>query len=490
MRRNGFDVQRWVSILLLLAAVAFLFIELVAYSRERTRLPDQLTVADIPVGEATPSEAMERLLQAYSTPIELSYDDATMQLLPSNVGFRLDTDVMIAAAERERSETPFWQGFWDFLWNRPGDPVSVPLQAEYSNTQLESYLIDLAVRYDQPPIPPEPIPGTTRFSSGEPGRVLDVARAQSVVASALMSARNRSANLPVVNSNAPKASLENLEILLKQNIEVASFDGLVDLYLRDLRTGGTIHFAVLDGQDLATNPDISFSAASIIKISIMTTFFRYQEQPLDPEAERWVREMITESGNDPSDWLMQRIDEVRGPLIVSETMQELGLENTFIGGYYYPQAPLLQTYRTEANSRVDIDTGPDRYTQTTPSDMGTLLGDVYACANGGGGALIAAFPDDITPEECRVMLDLLSENVLGSLLKGGVPDGTRVAHKHGWRSSPLDMIGDAGIVFTPGGDYILSVFIWDDQEMVWEPISRLIADLSKAAYNYFNPPGG
>ena len=490
MRRNGLDVQRWVSILLLLAAVAFLFIELVAYSRERTRLPDQLTVADIPVGEATPSEAMERLLQAYSTPIELSYDDATMQLLPSNVGFRLDTDVMIAAAERERSETPFWQGFWDFLWNRPGDPVSVPLQAEYSNTQLESYLIDLAVRYDQPPIPPEPIPGTTRFSSGEPGRVLDVARAQSVVASALMSARNRSANLPVVNSNAPKASLENLEILLKQNIEVAGFDGLVDLYLRDLRTGGTIHFAVLDGQELATNPDISFSAASIIKISIMTTFFRYQEQPLDPEAERWVREMITESGNDPSDWLMQRIDEVRGPLIVSETMQELGLENTFIGGYYYPQAPLLQSYRTEANSRVDIDTGPDRYTQTTPSDMGTLLGDVYACANGGGGALIAAFPDDITPEECRVMLDLLSENVLGSLLKGGVPDGTRVAHKHGWRSSPLDMIGDAGIVFTPGGDYILSVFIWDDQEMVWEPISRLIADLSKAAYNYFNPPGG
>ena len=490
MRRNGLDVQRWVSILLLLAAVAFLFIELVAYSRERTRLPDQLTVADIPVGEATPSEAMERLLQAYSTPIELSYDDATMQLLPSNVGFRLDTDVMIAAAERERSETPFWQGFWDFLWNRPGDPVSVPLQAEYSNTQLESYLIDLAVRYDQPPIPPEPIPGTTRFSSGEPGRVLDVARAQSVVASALMSARNRSANLPVVNSNAPKASLENLEILLKQNIEVAGFDGLVDLYLRDLRTGGTIHFAVLDGQELATNPDISFSAASIIKISIMTTFFRYQEQPLDPEAERWVREMITESGNDPSDWLMQRIDEVRGPLIVSETMQELGLENTFIGGYYYPQAPLLQSYRTEANSRVDIDTGPDRYTQTTPSDMGTLLGDVYACANGGGGALIAAFPDDITPDECRVMLDLLSENVLGSLLKGGVPDGTRVAHKHGWRSSPLDMIGDAGIVFTPGGDYILSVFIWDDQEMVWEPISRLIADLSKAAYNYFNPPGG
>lgn len=490
MRRNGFDVQRWVSIILLLVAAAVFFIELVSYSRERARLPDQLTVAGIPVGDLTPSQAMEHLLQAYSTPIQLTYDDASMQLLPSNVGFRLDTDVMIAAAERERTETPFWEGFWDFVWNRPGDPASVPLQAEYSNSQLEVYLQDVAARYDQPPIPPEPIPGTTRFTSGQTGRVLDIARAENVIGSVLRSPADRNANLPVVNSNAPKASLDNLEILLKQNIGVTDFDGLVDLYLHDLRTGGTIHFAVLDGEELSTDPDIAFSAASIIKISIMTAFYRYEDEPLDPEAERWVVEMITESGNDPSDWLMQRIDEIRGPLVVSETMQELGLDNTFIGGYYYPQAPLLQTYRTEANSRVDIDTNPDRYTQTTPSEMGTLLGDIYACAKSGGGALMAAYPDDITPDECRTMLDLLSENVLGSLLKGGVPDGTRVAHKHGWRSSPLDMIGDAGIVFSPGGDYIISLFIWDDQEMVWEPTSHLIADLSKAVYNYFNPPIG
>jgi hypothetical protein len=86
------------------------------------------------------------------------------------------------------------------------------------------------------------------------------------------------------------------------------------------------------------------------------------------------------------------------------------------------------------------------------------------------------------------MLDLLSTNVLGTLIKGGVPEGTRVAHKHGWRSSPLDMIGDAGIVFTPGGDYALSIFLWNEQEMIWEPTSRLVADLSRAAYNYFNPP--
>ncbi len=163
------------------------------------------------------------------------------------------------------------------------------------------------------------------------------------------------------------------------------------------------------------------------------------------------------------------------------------MESTYISGYYYPGAPLLQIFRTPANQRTDINTSPDPYTQTTPSEIGMLLSDIYACANGGG-TLRAVFPDEILPQECSQMLELLSENVLGALLKAGVPDGTRIAHKHGWRSSPLDMIGDTGIVFSPGGDYVISVFLWNDVEMVWDPTSELVADLSRAAYNFFNPP--
>jgi hypothetical protein len=186
---------------------------------------------------------------------------------------------------------------------------------------------------------------------------------------------------------------------------------------------------------------------------------------------------------------MQQIEtyDVAGPIRVTETIQELGFENTFIAGYYYLGAPRLRSYRTPANQRLDIDTNPDLYTQTTASDMSLLLGDIYACAEGGG-TLLAVFQGEITPQECSRMLDLLSENILGTLLKAGVPEGTRVAHKHGWRSSPLDMIGDAGIVFSPGGDYVLSIFLWNETEMVWEPTSKLIANLSRAAYNYFNPP--
>jgi beta-lactamase class A len=487
MRRNGINIQRWISIGFLIAAVALFFFELLAYSRARSLLPDQLTIAGIPVGNTTQPEARERLLQSFSTPVELFYDDQRILLNPANVGFRLDTDVMLAAAELERTEKSFWGGFWEFLWNRSGEPASIPLKAEYSKVQLENALRDVAARYDTPPTASVPIPGSPNFYPGVPGRVLDLGRGTELVGAVLQSSTRRSVNLPIVNEAPAKPTLDTLEILLKQVIEVANFDGLVVLYLTDLRTGETLHFGTLNGQDLSLEPDIAFSGASINKISILTAFFRYFDEPLDAESARWVEEMITESGNDPSDWLMEKIDPQRGPLVVTETLQNLGLENTFVAGYYFPGAPILKIYRTPANQRLDINTNPDPYTQTTASEISMLLTDIYACAQGGG-SLLARFPEEITPQECSRMLDLLSANILGTLIKAGVPEGTRVAHKHGWRSSPLDMIGDAGIVFTPGGDYNLSIFLWNEQEMVWEPTSRLVADLSRAAYNYYNPP--
>jgi hypothetical protein len=88
------------------------------------------------------------------------------------------------------------------------------------------------------------------------------------------------------------------------------------------------------------------------------------------------------------------------------------------------------------------------------------------------------------------MLDLLAQNKLGYLIEAGVPEGTRVAHKHGFVDSPLDFVVDSGIVYTPGGNYVLSIFLWNDPPMIWDPTARLISDLSRAIYNYFNVPLG
>jgi beta-lactamase class A len=171
-------------------------------------------------------------------------------------------------------------------------------------------------------------------------------------------------------------------------------------------------------------------------------------------------------------------------------MQALGLDNTFLAGYFYPGAPLLTAYQTPANSRPDIDTDPDIYNQTTPSDIGMLLEDIYQCNQTGGGALVAVFPEGVTQVECQTMITYLTRNKLGSLIEGGVPDGTQVAHKHGWVTTfgIINTIGDAGIVYTPGGNYVLVVFVHHPNQLIWEPASELIADLSRAVYNYYNLP--
>jgi beta-lactamase class A len=494
MRRNGPDFLRWVSIGLLVIAIGLVFYELVTYSRERSRLPNQLTIAGVQVGGLAQTNALERLLQVYGTPVELQYGEDIIHLNPASVGFRLDTEVMLAAAELARTETDFWSGFWDFLWNRPGESRSIPLRSEFSQSELETSLQDIAIRYDLPPKPAEPRPGSPTFTEGEPGRVLDIARARELVGEILNSPSNRKVILPVIAEAPARPSFRTLEILLKQNLNVAEFDGLAVIYLQDLKTGDEIHFTLLEGEEIETEPDVAFTAASTIKIGIMTEFYRLFDEPLDEEADRWIYEMIVFSGNDTADWLVERIEDntpttIPGPLAVTNTLRELGLESSFLGGYFRPGSPLLIFPQTPGNQRTDITTSPDPYNQTTAAEIATLLVDIYRCSQGGG-ALLAAFPEDINVSECDKMLDLLAQNKLGYLIEAGVPEGTRVAHKHGYVDSPLDFVVDTGIVYTPGGNYALSLFLWNDPPMIWDPTSKLISDLSRAIYNYFNAPLG
>jgi beta-lactamase class A len=495
MGRNGPNFLRLVSLGLLLGAAVLFFFQLIAYSRERANLPEGLTIAGVPVGGMSKPSALERLLQTYSTPVELFYEGERIVLSPSQVGFQVDTEAMLAAGELARTNTDFWSGFWDFLWDRPGEPQRVPLRAEYSRPQLESALRDVAARYDEPALPSQPVPGSADFQAGRPGRLLDIGRSLELVGEVLSAPGDRRVNLPVLESQANRPSLPTLETLLKQNLDVEAFDGLVVMYVMDLRTGQELHFGYYLNADISVSPDIAFDAGSTIKVGIATAFYRYFDEPLDDEATRWLVQMLTQSGNDPANWLMERIDFGQGPVAVTESLSALGLENSYIVAWFEnprrfttpAQLIAASPPATPANQRLDINTRPNQLNQTTASELGMLLADLYGCAKGGGG-LLAAFPEQLRPEECARILDLLAQNRIAWLIEASVPDGTRVAHKQGYIQSPLDFLSDAGIVYSPGGDYVVSIFMWDDREMVWEPTAALFAQLGRAVYNYFNPP--
>jgi hypothetical protein len=49
----------------------------------------------------------------YSSPVEVRYGDAVIQIEPSAVGFELEIDSMIAAADLARTGDAFWRGFWN-----------------------------------------------------------------------------------------------------------------------------------------------------------------------------------------------------------------------------------------------------------------------------------------------------------------------------------------------------------------------------------------
>ena len=492
-KRNTSLIVRSISLLFIVAAVVLTMFQLVSYSRQRNSYPAGMTIGGVAVGGVNAQIASERVLQVYSQPVEVQYAGQIIHVTPGLVGFSIDIESMLAAADLERTQASFWNGFWGLLWNRDVGVVEIPLRASLSDEQLKAYLqTEIAARYDQPASAAQPIPGSVNFSSGQPGQELNINRAVILIEDALRSPSSRVVSLSFQRTDPARPTIPHLGILLQQIIEVSGFDGIIGLYMLDLQSAQEIHFALNDGETVPVQPDISFTASSTVKIPIMLSYYiKYGSSSVDETTAELIASMIRLSENPPADVLMDELDIVTGPLVVTEDMQKIGLENTFIAGYFEPGSPLLRRVYTSANQRTDINTDPDDYNQTTPSDMGMLLADMYQCAESGGGALVAAFPTQITQEGCQQMVSFLVQNKIGVLIEAGVPEGTQVGHKHGWVSDgfgTIHNVSDAAIVYTPGGDYVLTIYAYHPVQAVWDPTSALFAEISQAVYNYFNLP--
>ena len=490
--RNASILLRGSAIFLLIIATFLAISSLIGYSRQRNNYPAGMTIGGVPVGRLDPQAASQRVLQVYTSPIEIVYGAGVIHVEPSTLGFELEIDSMLAAADLSRTGGPFWGGFWDFLWNRNPSASAVPLRATITEDRLRAYLVgEVASRYDEPPTPAQPVPGTTTFTPGLAGRAMDVDASVPLIEDALRSPTERSVALPSrENTAAARPSLANLEILMKQLVSTSAFDGTIGVYMLDLQTGQEVHFALDAGQELSVDPDVAFTASSTIKIPILVGYFiQHGKDPVPEAVNQKILNMIHKSDNVASDDVMAELSPETGPLIVTEHLQKLGLSNTFMAGFFYTGAPLLQRFTTDANQRTDVLTDPDVYNQTTPSEMGVLLEDVYQCAETGGGALVAAFPDRMSAEVCRQIVAYLVADKIGVLLEAGVPEGTQVAHKHGWVPDTDGVVrnfSDAGIVYTPGGNFVLTIYTHHPVQVVFDTANQIFASLTQTVYNYYN----
>ncbi len=474
--------------LLLAAAVLTGMTALRAQDEPPAAFPAGSTIAGIPVGGLDEAAARRRVQDAYDQPVELAYRDSRIQSSPQALGFRLDLDGMLAQAG-QGSQRSWQERFWANLWNQPGPgPVDVPLQSGFSPDQAQTFLEqEIAPRYDNPP--QEPLPrGDTQIIPGRPGWTLDVQASLPGIESAVKSLRERQVELAVTERPNLPVSNENLEALLKHLVRQDGFDGLVDLAMTNLQTGRRINFALWNGEEV--DPEIAFTGASTIKIPITLSVLRRTDEPTPEQTLDWLERMMDYSDNGAADALMSSyLAEARGPLVLTEDLRDLGLKDTFLGGYFYDGAPLLQKYDTPANQRSDINLQPDIYNQTTPDEMDNLLAWIDLCAKQDSGPIIEKFNGDVSQGECQLILDYMAKNRHGMLIEAGLPETVQLAHKHGWVEEAdglLHTMSDASVVYTPGGDFTLSIYLYRTEQLDFDAQNVLVARLAQAVYNSFN----
>ncbi len=492
-RKSGLPILRAISVLLLAAASALFVYELVAFSRREQQLPAGVSVAGISVGRLSERDAVARWERAYAEPIIMLYNDGfidhPIQLHPDQVGWRISSEPMLAAALASGEQGGgFWRRFLNFLLGIEQTVArDIALVADYQENALEAVIKDIAARYDRVTGRASHDLQTLTVHAGARGYALDFGAAMSAVDYALRSADDRSLALPVTLAGDSGPELDALHDLIIDFLDSRGFihDGLgtvASVYVLDLLTGDEINIL----------SDVAFSGASTVKLSIMLDYFRFlPSAPAAEEAWLMANSMLC-SNNASSNLIMEIIgggDIFRGIRSVSDTIQAAGIGNTYISAPFYlgvegQQLGSIQAPATAPNPIFD--TEPDPFNQTTAEDMGTLFSLIYDCAVFNSGLTFALPGEQITQRECRQMLELASANDIERLLQGGLPPDARIAHKNGWI---FDTVGDAGIVYSPNGrHYVISVFLWERTEFQdYEKLWPLVEEISRAAWNFFNP---
>ena len=244
------------------------------------------------------------------------------------------------------------------------------------------------------------------------------------------------------------------------------------------------------GESFSFGDEYAFSGTSINKIGILAALYQRLESPPSIEIATDIANTMICSENVATNRLLSIIGDGNsyyGAEAVTDFYERLGWSRSFITAPFTtigtPEPPPhpIQFPQTSADQQK---ANPDLSNQLTVSDIGGLLASVYQCAYQDGGALVDYFPNAFDARECRQILHVMSNNTVDALLKAGVPADIRVAHKHGWIA---DTHGNAALFFTPGGDYVIAMMLFQPSWLNFQESLPVIAEISRRVYNYFNP---
>ncbi|MFA5361677.1 MAG: serine hydrolase [Candidatus Omnitrophota bacterium] len=265
------------------------------------------------------------------------------------------------------------------------------------------------------------------------------------------------------NLRKKKAAWDDLGQSVRKT--VSGYNGSMGLVLKDLSTGWTIEI----------NKDMPFPSASLVKIPVMAAVFlagesgkvdmngvvtlqnRYKTGGSGslknmPAGKRFtvgdlVAIMITESDNTAANILIDLL----GFEYLNPAFRYLGLENTDI-----------KRKMMDFSGRKK---GVENF--TTAADQAQLLENIYR----------KKLLNGRISDRC---LDILKQQKMHDRIPARLPRGIEIAHKTGLEQG---VCHDAGIVFTPQGDFLICALI-KHNDKISRPAKRMISRIALDAYNY------
>ncbi len=457
--------------------VALLIANLISFFSTRSLLPPGSRLGDVEISGLNVDDAISKTVTSLATPITLRYQTSTRDVTPEEVEFRINTVIARLQLQPVIDAQTGLNRFPGFVLRQYGAPVQVPLPFQYSEPKMGMLIGALAAQYDREARATQPSLDIQDVAAQQQGAALNKPEAANAILAALQSSITtaRTMDIPVDVIPINTARVKSLEPeVLKRLKAFSDVEGnAAAVFIKDLQTG----------EELSLNGDVAVSAAGWLKLAVMMEAVRANRVPLSPEL---ATHLTTISTNDTGAAVNASLasaatgDVQRGVDQVNDLLNKLGLRNTFLAQGFFQSARPANII-TPANARGDINLSPDPNVQSTVADVGVLMEMLHQCKNGEG-AIPLVYPEAFSEDKCAVVMDAISKNTTVTPLQAGSGNAT-VFHRQSWDANNH---GDAALVVSPKGTYVIAMMLHSNNTLNWADTSLMMSDIARITFAFFN----